>query len=114
MIVSRNLRFSHIVYYAWKPMLYFAALSIAVYVGHNVFDMHPLTLPFNAVATLSTALANTVSARSFQHSLFANKPRSASCSARCSKAVAVLRKSASERAAAFGDRRRVWCPVGQN
>jgi ion channel-forming bestrophin family protein len=57
MIVSRNLKLSHIVFYAWKPMLYFAALSIAVYVGHIVFDMHGLTLPFNAVATLSTALA---------------------------------------------------------
>ena len=57
MIVSRNLRLSHIVYYAWKPMLYFVALSIAVYMGHIVFDMHTLTLPFNAVATLSTALA---------------------------------------------------------
>lgn len=38
-------------------MLYFAALSIAVYVGHIVFDMEGLSLPFNAVATLSTALA---------------------------------------------------------
>jgi putative membrane protein len=38
-------------------MLYFVALSVAVYLGHIVFDMHSLTLPFNAVATLSTALA---------------------------------------------------------
>jgi ion channel-forming bestrophin family protein len=57
MIVSRNLRFSHIVFYAWKPMLYFIALSLVVYLLHIEFDMHLLTVPFSAVATLSTALA---------------------------------------------------------
>jgi len=57
MIVSRNLKLSHIVYYTWRPMLYFAALSVAVYVLHIELDMTGLSLPFNAVAMLSTALA---------------------------------------------------------
>lgn len=56
MIISRTLRLSHVVVYAWKEMLYFTALSCSVYTLHVLFDIHELTIPFNAVATLSTAL----------------------------------------------------------
>lgn len=38
-------------------MLYFFILSVSVYTLHVEFDIEKLTLPFNAVATLSTALA---------------------------------------------------------
>jgi putative membrane protein len=56
MIVSRNLRLSHVLVYTWKPMLYFTVLSCAVYALHISFSIPNLAIPFNAVATLSTAL----------------------------------------------------------
>lgn len=57
MIVSRNLRWKHIIHYTWRSMLYFFLLSVVVYLLHKVFDLEKISLPFNAVATLSTALA---------------------------------------------------------
>ncbi|MBT8295292.1 MAG: hypothetical protein KJO51_02650 [Gramella sp.] len=57
MIVSRNLNWKHIVYYTWKSMIYFFILSLVVYVLHVQFDFHRISIPFNAIATLSTALA---------------------------------------------------------
>ena len=57
MIVSRNLNWKHIVYYSWKSMIYFFILSLVVYVLHEQFDIHSISIPFNAIATLSTALA---------------------------------------------------------
>ncbi|NVB40501.1 hypothetical protein G6O69_21855 [Pseudenhygromyxa sp. WMMC2535] len=57
MIVSRNLRLRHVLHSTWPSLLYFTGLSIAVYFLHHEFDLRTLSLPFNAVATLSTALA---------------------------------------------------------
>ncbi|MCO6047419.1 hypothetical protein NG895_26245 [Aeoliella sp. ICT_H6.2] len=58
MIVSKNLRWKYIFFYAWKSMLYFLCLSIAVYFLHHKFSfIDKLSVPFEAVATLSTALA---------------------------------------------------------
>ena len=57
MIVARNLKWKHVFFYTWKPMLYFLFLSLAVYILHVEFEMRSLSIPFNAVATLSTALA---------------------------------------------------------
>lgn len=57
MIVSKNLKWSHIFHYTWQRMAYFIILSIAVYVLHVKFGVKRLSIPFNAVATLSTALA---------------------------------------------------------
>ncbi len=57
MIVSRNLNWKHIVYYTWKSMIYFFMLSLMVYVLHIQFNFERLSIPFNAIATLSTALA---------------------------------------------------------
>ncbi len=57
MIVSRNLNWKHIVYYTWKSMIYFFMLSLLVYVLHIQFNFERLSIPFNAIATLSTALA---------------------------------------------------------
>lgn len=57
MIIARNLKWRHIIYYTRLKLLYFVALSISVYVLHEIFDIRNLNIPFNAVATLSTALA---------------------------------------------------------
>lgn len=57
MIISRNLKWRHIIYYTRFKLLYFVVLSLSVYVIHAVFDIKNLSIPFNAVATLSTALA---------------------------------------------------------
>ncbi|RZK10280.1 MAG: hypothetical protein EOO46_11230, partial [Flavobacterium sp.] len=57
MIISRNLKWRHIIYYTRLKLLYFVALSVSVYVLHEIFDIRQLSIPFNAVATLSTALA---------------------------------------------------------
>jgi len=57
MILSRNLSWKHIIYYTRFKLIYFIALSISVYVIHELFDIRSLNIPFNAVATLSTALA---------------------------------------------------------
>jgi putative membrane protein len=56
MLVSRNLRLSYVMVYTWKPMLYFTSLSLVSYVSHASHALPVLTIPFNAVATLSTAL----------------------------------------------------------
>jgi putative membrane protein len=56
MIVSRKLRFSHVMLYTWKPMLYFALLACLSYAFHASYAVPTLSIPFNAVATLSTAL----------------------------------------------------------
>ncbi len=57
MIVSRNLKWKSIVHYTWRSMLYFFTLSMLVYILHVVFHRKDISIPFNAVATLSTALA---------------------------------------------------------
>lgn len=57
MIISRNLKWRHIIYYTRFKLLYFVALSVSVYIIHEIFDVKNLNIPFNAVATLSTALA---------------------------------------------------------
>lgn len=57
MIVTKNLKWKHVLFYTWKSLLYFLFLSIGVYVLHKEFGYEFLSIPFNAVATLSTALA---------------------------------------------------------
>lgn len=57
MIISRNLKWRHVFYYTRFKLLYFVMLSILVFVLHEIFDIRELSIPFNAVATLSTALA---------------------------------------------------------
>lgn len=57
MIVNRNLNWRHILFYTWKSLLYFFILSVIVYTLHHEFDMEKLTVPFNVIALLSTALA---------------------------------------------------------
>ncbi|GLB50171.1 bestrophin family protein [Neptunitalea lumnitzerae] len=57
MIVTKNLKWSHIFHYTWQRMAYFLILSIIVYILHVKFGFKRLSIPFNAVATLSTALA---------------------------------------------------------
>ncbi|MHC2070647.1 bestrophin family protein [Bremerella sp. T1] len=57
MIVRRNLSWRQILFYTWKSLLYFLVLSVAVYLLHYEFDLRDLSVPFNVVAILSTALA---------------------------------------------------------
>lgn len=57
MIVRRNLSFRQMIFYAWKSMLYFFLLSVIVYFLHHELAIQELSVPFEAVATLSTALA---------------------------------------------------------
>ena len=57
MIVTRNLKWKHVFHYTWRGMLYFFLLSVLIYILHVEFNLTKLYIPFNAVATLSTALA---------------------------------------------------------
>jgi len=57
MIISRNLNWKHIIYYTRLKLIYFIALSVSVFYIHKIFGITSLNIPFNAVATLSTALA---------------------------------------------------------
>ena len=57
MILSRNLNWKHIIYYTRLKLIYFIALSVSVFYIHKIFGITSLNIPFNAVATLSTALA---------------------------------------------------------
>ncbi|MEM8966727.1 MAG: bestrophin family ion channel [Bacteroidota bacterium] len=41
----------------WRSILYFFLLSVFVYILHIEFDIKQLSIPFNVIATLSTALA---------------------------------------------------------
>lgn len=57
MIVSRKLKWNHIIYYTRFKLLYFVVLSVGVFALHKYIKIPSLNIPFNAVATLSTALA---------------------------------------------------------
>ncbi|MCC9167728.1 bestrophin family protein [Pontibacter harenae] len=57
MITSRNLKWSVVLHYTWKSMLYYLLLSVAVYLMHDYFAALELHLPFNTISALSTALA---------------------------------------------------------
>ncbi len=57
MIVSKTVDWRHVLFYTWRSLLYFLLLSVFVYVMHHEFEMETLSVPFNAVALLSTALA---------------------------------------------------------
>ncbi|EAQ78863.1 bestrophin family protein [Blastopirellula marina] len=57
MIVNRNLKFGQVLFYTWKSILYYAVLSVLVYFLHHELEIDDLSVPFNAVALLSTALA---------------------------------------------------------
>ena len=56
MIVSQNLRLRHVLHREGSGLAYFTLLSIAVYYLHHHAGLH-LSLPFNGVAMMSTALA---------------------------------------------------------
>lgn len=57
MIINRNLKWSVILQYTWKSLLYYFILSVTVYLLHDYFTIFRLHLPFSAVTALSTALA---------------------------------------------------------
>ncbi|PQO45244.1 bestrophin family protein [Blastopirellula marina] len=57
MIVSKRLDPRHVIFYAWKSLLYFFFVSVAVYLLHYEWDARKLTVPFEMIALFSTALA---------------------------------------------------------
>ncbi|MBW7467769.1 hypothetical protein K0O23_11875 [Pontibacter aydingkolensis] len=57
MIVRRNLSWRGILHYAWKSLLYYLVLAVVVYLVHDHFEVAYLSIPFNTVTALSTALA---------------------------------------------------------
>ena len=57
MLVRRNLKWSVVLFYTWKSMLYYIILALAVYLLHDFFDVWELHIPFTAITALSTALA---------------------------------------------------------
>ncbi len=56
-IISHNLRFRHVLHATGPSMFYFSALSIGAYVFHFELKILEVIIPFNAIATLSAALA---------------------------------------------------------
>lgn len=57
MLVSRDLKWKLILFYTWKDLLYYALLAIAVFLLHDYYKILNLSIPFNAISALSTALA---------------------------------------------------------
>lgn len=57
MIVRRNLSWRGILHYTWKSLLYYLLLAVVVYLVHDHFEAAYLSIPFNTVTALSTALA---------------------------------------------------------
>jgi ion channel-forming bestrophin family protein len=57
MIVRRNLKWSFIIHYTWKSMLYYVVLAVIVYLLHDYYQLFHLHLPFSTITALSTALA---------------------------------------------------------
>ncbi|UJR84399.1 Hypothetical protein I5071_64780 [Sandaracinus amylolyticus] len=56
MIVSHRVRLRHVLHQSGASLAYFAILSVGVYVLHYHAGLH-ISLPFNGVAMMSTALA---------------------------------------------------------
>ena len=57
MLVGRNLSWRIILHYTWKSLLYYLLLAIVVYLVHDHYEVAYLSMPFNTVTALSTALA---------------------------------------------------------
>ncbi len=57
MLIQRNLKWSVILQYTWKSLLYYLILSVTVYLLHDHFTVFHLHLPFSTITAMSTALA---------------------------------------------------------
>jgi ion channel-forming bestrophin family protein len=57
MIVNRNLKFSLILHYTWKQLLYYVLLSSAIYLLHEYYNIVYFAIPSYTIAALGTALA---------------------------------------------------------
>ncbi|WP_114748339.1 bestrophin family protein [Pleomorphovibrio marinus] len=57
MIVNRNLKFSLIMHYMWKQLLYYLVLSSLVFVLHDFYGVYFFDIPSYTIAALGTALA---------------------------------------------------------
>lgn len=57
MIVRRNLKFSLILHYTWKQLLYYVLLSTLIFLLHEYYDIVYFAIPSYTIAALGTALA---------------------------------------------------------
>jgi ion channel-forming bestrophin family protein len=57
MIISRNIKFSLILHYTWKQLLYYVILSTAVVILHDYYEVVIFEIPSYTIAALGTALA---------------------------------------------------------
>jgi len=57
MLVSRNLKWKLILFYSWVDLFYYTLLAIIVFLIHDYYKILDLSIPFNTIAALSTALA---------------------------------------------------------
>jgi len=57
MLIRRNLKWSVILQYTWKSMLYYLILAVMVYLLHDRFALFQLELPFSTITALGTAVA---------------------------------------------------------
>lgn len=57
MLVSRDLKWKLILFYTWKDLFYYTLLAVAVFLLHDHYQLLNLSIPFNAISALSTALA---------------------------------------------------------
>jgi putative membrane protein len=57
MLVSRNLKLKLILFYTWRNLLYYTLLAIIVFLIHDYYKIADISIPFNTIAALSTALA---------------------------------------------------------
>ncbi|MGD9647043.1 MAG: bestrophin family protein [Pirellulales bacterium] len=57
MLVRRDVPWTWTLYYAWPSLLYFLAVATTVYILRRVIHRFDLTIPFEPVVIMSTALA---------------------------------------------------------
>lgn len=57
MLVDRNLKPKLILFYTWRSLLYYTLLAIAVFLLHDYYHIFSLSIPFNTITALSTAIA---------------------------------------------------------
>lgn len=57
MIITRNLKFSLILHYTWKQLLYYVMLSTTIFLLHEYYDIVYFAFPSYTIAALGTALA---------------------------------------------------------
>lgn len=57
MIVRRNLKFSLLLHYMWKQLVYYVILSTLIFLLHDIYGVVYFAIPSYTIAALGTALA---------------------------------------------------------